>query len=63
MRTLIYLNIGKSCPLIMTLKYFEHSLSKEAPKFHYMISFALRMLYSFMQCTLIEGITAGAVKG
>jgi multiple sugar transport system permease protein len=69
MGPLIYLNSGEKYPLIMALKFFEESLSKEAPKFHYMMamttmmSFPLLMLYFFMQRTLIEGITAGAVKG
>jgi multiple sugar transport system permease protein len=66
---LVYLNSGEKYPLIMALKFFEQSLSKEAPLFHYMMamttmmSFPLLMLYFFMQRTLIEGITAGAVKG
>ena len=69
MGPLIYLNSGEKYPLIMALKFFEQSLSKEAPKFHYMMamtsmmSLPLLMLYFFMQRTLIEGITAGAVKG
>jgi len=69
MGPLIYLSSGEKYPLIMALKFFEQSLSKEAPKFHYMMamttmmSFPLLMLYFFMQRTLIEGITAGAVKG
>src|SRR5919198_4383938 len=69
MGPLIYLNSGEKYPLIMALKFFEETLSKEAPKFHYMMamttmmSFPLLMLYFFMQRTLIEGITAGAVKG
>ena len=66
---LIYLNSGEKYPLIMALKFFEQSLSKEAPLFHYMMamttmmSFPLLVLYFLMQRTLIEGITAGAVKG
>lgn len=66
---LIYLNSGEKYPLIMALKFFEESLSKEAPKFHYMMAMTTMMsipllaLYFFMQRTLIEGITAGAVKG
>jgi multiple sugar transport system permease protein len=66
---LIYLNSGEKYPLIMALKYFEQSLSKEAPKFHFMMamttimSVPLLALYFFMQRNLIEGITAGAVKG
>ncbi len=69
MGPLIYLNSGEKYPLIMALKFFEESLSKEAPLFHYMMamttmmSFPLLALYFFMQRTLIEGITAGAVKG
>jgi len=69
MGPLIYLNSGEKYPLIMALKFFEQSLSKEVPLFHYMMamttmmSFPLLALYFFMQRTLIEGITAGAVKG
>jgi multiple sugar transport system permease protein len=69
MGPLIYLNSGEKYPLIMALKFFEQSLSKEAPKFHYMMAMTTMMsipllaLYFFMQRTLIEGITAGAVKG
>ncbi len=69
MGPLIYLNSGEKYPLIMALKFFEQSLSKEAPLFHYMMamttmmSFPLLLLYFLMQRTLIEGITAGAVKG
>jgi multiple sugar transport system permease protein len=69
MGPLIYLNSGEKYPMIMALKFFEQSLSKEAPLFHYMMamatmmSFPLLALYFFMQRTLIEGITAGAVKG
>jgi multiple sugar transport system permease protein len=69
MGPLIYLNSGEKYPLIMALKFFEQSLSKEAPLFHYMMAMATMMsipllaLYFLMQRTLIEGITAGAVKG
>ena len=66
---LIYLNTGEKYPMIMALKFFEQSLSKEAPLFHYMMamstimSLPLLTLYFLMQRTLIEGITVGAVKG
>ncbi len=69
MGPLIYLNSGEKYPLIMALKFFEQSLSKEAPLFHYMMAMTTMMslpllaLYFFMQRTLIEGITAGAIKG
>jgi multiple sugar transport system permease protein len=66
---LIYLNTGEKYPMIMALKFFEQSLSKEAPLFHYMMAMSAMMalpllvLYFLMQRTLIEGITVGAVKG
>lgn len=69
MGALIYLNTGEKYPIIMALKFFEQSLSKEAPKFHYMMAMATMMsipllaLYFTMQRNFIEGITAGAVKG
>mgnify|MGYP001063348094 CR=1 FL=1 len=69
MGPLIYLNSGEKYPIIMALKFFEQSLSKEAPKFHYMMAMAHMMsipllaLYFAMQRNFIEGITAGAVKG
>jgi multiple sugar transport system permease protein len=53
----------------MALKFFEQSLSKEAPLFHYMMAMSTIMsvpllaLFFLMQRTLIEGITVGAVKG
>jgi multiple sugar transport system permease protein len=55
--------------MIMALKFFEQSLSKEAPLFHYMMAMStimalpLLLLYFVMQRTLIDGITVGAVKG
>jgi multiple sugar transport system permease protein len=69
MGPLIYLNTGEKYPMIMALKFFEASLSKEAPLFHYMMAMStimalpLLILYFLMQRTLIEGITVGAVKG
>ncbi len=69
MGPLIYLNSGEKYPLIMALKFFEQSLSKEAPKFHFMmamttmIALPLLIIYFLMQRNFIEGITAGAVKG
>jgi multiple sugar transport system permease protein len=66
---LIYVNTGEKYPVIMALKFFEQSLSKEAPLFHYMMAMSAMMalpllvLYFLMQRNLIEGITVGAVKG
>jgi ABC-type glycerol-3-phosphate transport system permease component len=53
----------------MALKFFEQSLSKEAPLFHFMMAMTtmmalpLLLIYFLMQRNFIEGITAGAVKG
>ena len=40
---LIYLNTGEKYPMIMALKFFEQSLSKEAPLFHYMMAMSTIM--------------------
>jgi multiple sugar transport system permease protein len=58
---LIYLNTGEKYPMIMALKFFEQSLSKEAMST--IMSVPLLALFFLMQRTLIEGITVGAVKG
>src|SRR5512132_1812417 len=48
MGPLIYLNSGEKYPLIMALKFFEESLSKEAPKFHYMMSMTTMMSFPLL---------------
>ena len=45
MGPLIYLNSGEKYPVIMALKFFEQSLSKEAPLYHYMMAMTTMMSF------------------
>jgi len=69
MGPLIYLNTPVKFPLVVALKFFQESLSKEAPKWHYMMAMSTVMatpilvLYFAAQRYFIEGLTVGAVKG
>jgi multiple sugar transport system permease protein len=69
MGPLIYLNTTIQFPMILALKFFEASLSNEAPKWHYMMAMSAVMaaplltLYFVAQKYFIEGLTVGAVKG
>lgn len=69
MGPLIYLNTTVQFPMILALKFFEASLSNEAPKWHYMMAMSTVMaapllaLYFVAQKHFIEGLTVGAVKG
>lgn len=66
---LIYLNTTVMFPLVVALKFFQESISKEAPKWHYMMAMSTVMalpilvLYFAAQRYFIEGLTMGAVKG
>jgi len=66
---LIYLNTTIQFPLVVALKFFQESLSKEAPKWHYMMAMATVMavpilaLFFTAQRYFIEGLTLGGVKG
>jgi multiple sugar transport system permease protein len=66
---LIYINSIDKYPIILGLYAFSESLSKEAPKWHYMMAMTVIMsvpiviLYFFAQRYFIEGLTVGAVKG
>ncbi len=66
---LIYLNTTQKFPLVLAIKFFEQSLSKEAPKWHYMMAMATMMaapilvLFFVAQRYFIEGLNVGAVKG
>jgi multiple sugar transport system permease protein len=66
---LIYLNTTQKYPMSVALKFFQESLSKEAPKWHYMMAMSTVMaapilaLYFAAQNYFIEGISVGAVKG
>jgi multiple sugar transport system permease protein len=66
---LIYLNTTLKFPMSVALKFFQESLSKEAPKWHYMMAMSTVMaapiltLFFLAQNYFIEGLTVGAVKG
>ena len=66
---LIYLNTTQMFPLILAIQFFQRSLSKEAPKWHYMMAMATMMaapillLFFAAQRYFIEGLNVGAVKG
>jgi multiple sugar transport system permease protein len=66
---LIYLNTTQMFPLILAIQFFQQSLSKEAPKWHYMMAMATMMalpvliLFFAAQRYFIEGLNVGAVKG
>jgi len=69
MGPLIYLNTTVKFPMVVALKFFQESLSKEAPKWHYMMAMSVVMaapilaLYFVAQRYFIEGLTVGGVKG
>jgi len=69
MSPLIYLNTPGKYPVILGLYAFAGSLSKEAPKWHYMMamtvimSLPILLLYFRAQKYFIEGLTVGGVKG
>jgi multiple sugar transport system permease protein len=66
---LIYLNTTQMFPLVVAIQFFQQSLSKEAPKWHYMMAMATMMaapillLFFMAQRYFIEGLNVGAVKG
>jgi multiple sugar transport system permease protein len=69
MGPLIYINSQQKYPVILGLYAFAGSLSKEAPKWHYMMamtaimSLPIVLLYFRSQKYFIEGLTVGGVKG
>jgi len=69
MGPLLYLNTPVQFPMVLALKFFQESLSKEAPKWHYMMAMSVVMaapllaLYFVAQRYFIEGLTIGGVKG
>jgi multiple sugar transport system permease protein len=66
---LIYLNTTLKFPIVVALKFFQESLSKEAPKWHYMMAMStvmaapILLLFFVAQRYFIEGLTVGGVKG
>ncbi len=66
---LLYLSTPEKFPLAVALRFFDQSLSKEAPQWHYMMAMATMMalpiliIYFLAQKQFLEGINVGAVKG
>lgn len=66
---LIYLNTMQKFPMVLGLKFFEQSLSKEAPMWNYMMAMSVLMalpvlgLFFSAQKYFIEGLNVGATKG
>ena len=66
---LIYLNTTQLFPMSVAILFFQQSLSKNAPKWHYMMAMATMMaapilaLFFVAQRYFIEGLNVGAVKG
>ena len=69
MGPLIYLNTTLKFPIVVALKFFQESISKEAPKWHYMMAMStvmaapILLLFFVAQRYFIEGLTVGGVKG
>lgn len=66
---LIYLTTPEKFPLALAIRFFDSSLSIEAPQWHYMMALSVMMaapillLYFLAQKQFIEGINVGGVKG
>lgn len=66
---ILYLNTPEMFPLALTMRFFDQSLSLEAPQWQYMMAMATMMsipilvLYFLAQKQFLEGINVGAVKG
>lgn len=66
---LIYLNTMDKFPMVLGLKFFEQSLSKEAPMWNYMMAMSVLMalpvlgLFFSAQKYFIEGLNVGGTKG
>lgn len=65
---LLYLNSSEKFPLALAIRFFDQSLSKEAPLWNYMMSLATMMalpvlaLYFVAQKQFLEGINFGGTK-
>ena len=66
---LLYLSTPDTFPLAVAMRFFDQSLSLEAPQWHYMMALATVMtipiliLYFLAQRQFLDGISMGAVKG
>jgi multiple sugar transport system permease protein len=65
----LYLSMPEMFPLALAMRFFDQSLSLEAPQWQYMMAMATMMaapilvLYFLAQKQFLEGINVGAVKG
>jgi multiple sugar transport system permease protein len=66
---LIYLNTTQMFPLVLSIQFFQRSLSKNTAPWHYMMAMTTMMalpvlvLFFAAQRYFIEGLNVGAVKG
>ncbi len=66
---LIYLSTPEKYPLALAMRFFDQSLSKEAPQWQFMMAMATMMaapvlvIYFLAQKQFLDGINIGAVKG
>lgn len=66
---LLYIQSPDKFPLAVAMRFFDQSLSREAPQWQYMMALSTMMaapvllLYFLAQKQFIEGINVGAVKG
>jgi multiple sugar transport system permease protein len=66
---LLYLSTPEKFPLALAMRFFDQSLSKEAPQWQYMMAMATMMaapilaIYFLAQKQFLDGINVGAVKG
>jgi multiple sugar transport system permease protein len=66
---LLYLNTPQMYPLALAVRFFDQSLSKEAPQWQYMMALTSMMaipvliIYFLAQKQFLEGINIGGVKG
>jgi len=66
---LLYLSTTQTFPLALAIRFFDQSLSKEAPQWQYMMALTTMMaipvlvIYFLAQKQFLEGINVGAVKG
>lgn len=66
---ILYLSTPEMFPLALAMRFFDQSLSLEAPQWQYMMAMATMMsvpilaLYFLAQKQFLEGINVGAVKG
>lgn len=66
---ILYLSTPELFPLALAMRFFDQSLSLEAPQWQYMMALATMMalpiliLYFLAQKQFLEGISIGAVKG